>query len=74
MILYNGHMQNIPWKKIESLEEEIKQLKSPSKKTKQKKDPLKGIWKGLRFSNTEIEEAKKIWFNEGHLLELKHKK
>lgn len=67
-------MQNIPWQKIRALEEEIKALKTLGRKTKPKKNPLKGILKGVKFSDEDFEEAEKIWFNEEHLLKLRHKK
>ena len=56
-------MQNLPWQKIEALEKEIGQLKAVSKKNvKASKDNLKGLLKGLEFSEKEIEEAKHSLF------------
>lgn len=59
--------QYIPWEKIKGLEEEIKALKSLGKETtakkKAKKDPLRGILKGITFSEEEIEEAQKKVFD-----------
>ncbi len=59
-------MQNIPWQKIEALEKEISQLK---KKPKAKYTSasiidlkLKSIFKGLKFSEKDIKEAKKSLF------------
>jgi hypothetical protein len=60
-------MQQIPWKKIKSLEIEIKALKNinkPAKRTKKKgRDPLYGILKGKLPDLTweDFQEAKKIW-------------
>lgn len=65
--------QSIPWDRIESLEREIKALKAlggpepkSKKKTKPKKDPLRGILKGVKISDEEFErlflEAKKSLF------------
>lgn len=74
-------MQTIPWQKIESLQKEIKALKSlgktkPSKTATRRAKPssIEGILKGIDFTNEEIEEAKKIWFNEDHILYQKHSK
>ncbi len=76
----------IPWQKIKALEEEIKQLKSinkPSKKTKGKSlygilkakpSDIEGILKGVQSSWKDFQEAKKIWFDEKHLLHQKHQK
>lgn len=53
----------IPWQKIKSLEEEIRQLKSinkPSKKTKGK--TLYGILKGVKVSEKDFQEAEKVLF------------
>jgi Asp-tRNA(Asn)/Glu-tRNA(Gln) amidotransferase A subunit family amidase len=57
-------MQNIIWRKIESLQQEIKQLKNLSKKSEAKKNSnasLYGILKGVKFSWKDFIEAKKIW-------------
>ena len=57
-------MQNIIWQKIESLQTEIKRLKTLSKKSKAIKDDdksLYGILKGIKFSWKDFMEAKKIW-------------
>lgn len=81
-------MHSIPWQKIKSLEEEIKALKSLGEKQTKKtarKDSLKGILKvkpssiegilkGVHSTWEDFEEAKKIWFDEEHLLHQKHKK
>ena len=74
-------MQNIPWDKVKSLEEEIKALKSlgkkPTKKKASKKDhisSLEGIIKGVKASEKDFREVKRMWFNEEHLLDLKHNK
>ena len=60
-------MQNLILQKIKSLETEIKALKRLDKKTrvkkKGKKSSLYGILKGVRFSDEEIEEAKKAIFD-----------
>lgn len=79
----------IPWQKIKSLEDEIKALKSlgkklPKKKTGKKNDlkgilkskpsSIEGILKGVNASWEDFQEAKKIWFDEDHLLYQKHKK
>lgn len=73
--------QHVPWEKIHALEEEIKTLKAlgkpepkKKKKTKPKKDPIEGILKGIKFTDEDFEEAKKMWFDEEHLLYQKHKK
>ena len=59
-------MQNIPWQKIEALENEIEHLKNKSKKKSAKsanKDlKLISIFKNLSFSEKEISEAKKSLF------------
>lgn len=74
-------MQNIPWGKIQALEDEIKALKSwgeqkPAKKAKQKKDPLKGILKdalkGVKITEKDFDEAE-IKFDMDHILYQKHK-
>lgn len=53
--------------KIEHLEKEIKELKmllkKGSKKTIGKKSTLAGIWKGLKITDKELEEAKKSPFD-----------
>lgn len=74
-------MQTIPWQKIKSLEEEIKALKSLNKKTSKKTagkeskpSSIEGILKGVHASWKDFQEAKKIWFDEDHLLHQKHKK
>lgn len=77
----------IPWQKIKALEDEIKALKSlgkkQSKKTKSKSlygilktkpSSIEGILKGVNVSWKDFQEVKKMWFNEEHLLQLKHKK
>lgn len=71
ILLYNTftmQQQSIPWEKIKGLEREIKALKSlgnkvGKKETKEKKDSLYGILKGITFSEEEIEEAQKAIFN-----------
>lgn len=70
-------MQTIPWQKIHVLEDEIKALKSLGKKQSKKvgqKTNLKGILKDIHITWKDFQEAKKIWFNESHLLYQKHKK
>lgn len=66
---------------IRSLEDEIKALKAlgkpepkKKKKAKPKKDPIEGMLKGIEFTDEDFEEAKKMWFNEEHLLYQKHNK
>lgn len=52
--------------RINELEKEIKVLKSLTKKGTQrapKKDLLTGIWKGLKVTNKELENAKKAPFD-----------
>lgn len=74
--------QSIPWEKIKALEEEIKTLKSLGEKPKAKKNltdkskpsSIEGILKGIEFTEEDFKEAKKIWFDEDHLLYQKHKK
>lgn len=73
-------MQTIPWGKIESLQNEIKALKSLSKKKASKKtageakpSSIEGILKGVEFTDEDFEEAKKIWFDYDHLMYQKHK-
>lgn len=71
-------MQTIPWQKIESLQKEIAQLKALGKKKAGKKasQPLsiEGMLKGTDLTWKDFQEAKKIWFDENHLLLQKHKK
>lgn len=62
-------MQQIPWEKIKSLEEEIKTLKSLGKTSNAKKkakgkpfNSLYGILKGIKFTEKEIKEAQKALF------------
>ena len=55
--------QQIPWQKIKSLEEEIKTLKNLGKRKKVNKDPLRGILKGITFTEAEIDEAQKKIFD-----------
>lgn len=77
----NTMQQYVPWEKIKALEEEIKALKSLGKKTTAKKKPskkghiqnLEGILKEVKIPYKDFQEAKKIWFNEEHLLKLQHK-
>ena len=70
--------QSIPWEKIESLQKEIDQLKALGKKKVAKKtgkkNSLRGILKGVEFTDEDFEEVKKMWFDEAHLLYQKHKK
>lgn len=62
-------MQNIIWQKIDSLQQEIEQLKSlykkPKKSAVKKNKPLsiEGMLKGIKFSNKEIDEAQKAIFS-----------
>jgi len=73
--------QYIPWEKIKALEEEIKALKGMGKKPVAQKrsskkghiSSLEGILKGVKIPYKDFQEIKKIWFDEEHLLELKHK-
>ena len=72
-------MQTIPWDKIKALEDEIKTLKSlgekkVAKKKATKKNSLRGILKGIEFTDEDFEEAKRIWFDYDHLMYQKHKK
>lgn len=79
----------IPWQKIKALEDEIKVLKSLGKKTikkpsnkknnlkgilKSKPSSIEGILKGVGSTWKDFKEAKKIWFDEEHILHQKHKK
>lgn len=73
-------MQTVPWDKIKALEDEIKALKSLGEKpaakkkaSKAKPSSIEGILKGVEFTDEEIEEAKKIWFDYDHLMYQKHK-
>lgn len=59
-------MQNFIWQKINSLQEEIKQLKGLPKKPMvqtAKGQSLYGFLKGVKFSESEINEAKKKLFS-----------
>jgi len=70
-------MQTIPWQKIESLQKEIKQLKSLGKKKVGKKSgplSIEGMLKGVDVTWNDFQEVKKIWFDEEHLLHQKHKR
>jgi hypothetical protein len=52
-------------KRIEMLQEELESLKrAVLKKGKKKPVIVRGIWKGIDFSDEEIEEAKRSWFKE----------
>lgn len=52
-------------KRIEMLQEELESLKKAVlKKGKGKSAKLRGIWKGVDFSDEEIEEVKFSWFKD----------
>ena len=52
-------------KRIEILQKELDELKQTLlKKTAEKPSKIRGIWKGVDFSDEEIEEAKSSWLKE----------
>ncbi len=52
-------------KRIEFMQEELERLKRTVLKTgSQTSVSLRGIWKGVDFSEEEIEEAKHLWLKE----------
>lgn len=52
-------------KRIEMLQEELESLKrTVLKKGAEKPAQIRGIWKGVDFSDEEIEEAKSSWLKE----------
>ena len=52
-------------KRIEMLQEELESLKrTVLKKGIEKPAQIRGIWKGVDFSDEEIEEAKSSWLKE----------
>jgi hypothetical protein len=52
-------------KRIEMLQDELESLKRAILKKQTGKSPrLRGIWKGIDFSDTEIEKAKSSWLKE----------
>jgi hypothetical protein len=52
-------------KRIEMLQEELESLKRTIlKKSKGKSASISGIWKGVEFSDEEIDEAKSSWIKE----------
>ena len=50
--------------KLEKLEKELLKLKRGSKQSQLAPISLKGIWKGVRVSEKDIEKAKKSLFKE----------
>ncbi len=74
-------MQNIPWGKIQALEDEIKALKSLGKKSSVKKssrskkspieDILKDAFKGIEVTEEDFKEAE-IKLDMNHILFQKH--
>lgn len=72
-------MQQIPLAKIESLENEVKTLKTlgqkPSRKRGQKSKPsnIEGILKGIKFTEEDFKEAE-FQFNYNHIIYQKHSK
>ncbi len=52
-------------KRIEMLQEELESLKQTFlKKGGHKTAQIRGMWKGVHFSNEEIEEAKSSWLKD----------
>lgn len=60
-------MQNIPWQKIQALQQEARVLEDMVKKKKatRKSKPLsiEGLLKGVKFFEKEIKEAQKAIFS-----------
>lgn len=49
-------------KRIEMMQEELERLKRTIlKKSAERPITIRGIWKGVDFSDEEIEEAKRLW-------------
>jgi hypothetical protein len=52
-------------KRIEMIQDELESLKKTVvKRGKEKPLKIRGIWKGVDFSDEEIEEAKSSWLKE----------
>jgi len=60
-------MNGLVWTKLDKIEKELKEvknlLKKGDKKTTSKKSALAGLWKGLKITDEELEEAKKAVFD-----------